>query len=248
MYFKRGTSTTGSHIVWSRTRDQKVSKRTRIRSTHTNLRMPVTINDKVKFASLMRGSKFVPQGYSPETDKIYVMKPRHESNSVGIRFTKFPETGRGYDVQEFVSDIRTFRTKKFVARFLYLWVPVSGWRITRDGPIVIADEPYSSTDFRPEVQLPSRFVHDTSAAALMNEYDQKCIHHIGQDLFDRLETLGVQQAAHKTRFDIYGLDFLFTSNGISLLEVNTYFSLDWGDSTPIIANGMQQLFEELLLM
>lgn len=247
-HFCLKSNDSAAHILWSRTRDATLPQHIRKKSTHTNLRMPVTVNDKLKFARIMQGSKFVPAGYVAGSNKMYVVKPRHQANSEGILFTTSPKNVKNCDVQEFVSSIRTFRDRKFVARFLYLWVPTCGWRIAKNGPIVIADEPYCPTDLRSEVQLPQRFVHDVCAADIIHAEDYKRINQLGLDLFKRLETLNVQQMRHTKRFDIYGLDLLFTENGVFMLEINTYFSLDWDDSTHIIVDVMQELFDELVRM
>lgn len=246
--FRLKTVDDSAHVLWSRTRDAKLSQRLRKKSTHTNLRMPVTVNDKIKFARMMQDSEFVPAGYSAGSGKMYVVKPRQESNSQGILFTDSPEHAENCDIQEFIGEVRTFRDRKFVARFLYLWVPRCGWRISKNGPIVIADEPYSSTDLRSNVQLPQQFVHDACAADVMCREDYNHIHRLGADLFRRLETLNVDQKRTQKRFDIYGLDLLFTKTHVYMLEINTYFLLDWDDSTHVISESMQELFDELVRM
>lgn len=235
----------GARIIWSRARDAAIGRRARDRITHTNLGMPVGVDDKVKFARLMRGSEFVPAGYAPASGKMYVVKPRREANSVGIRFSSSPELSTTCDVQEFVEDVRTFRGKKCVARLLYLWVPKCTWKMSKNGPLVLANEAYSPSDFRPEVQLPQNFVHDASALDIMCAEDCAQLERLGADLFRRLETLNVEQRMSRRRFDIYGLDILFTQGGPLMLEANTYFSLDWDDSTHLIVDAMQELFDEL---
>jgi hypothetical protein len=237
-------------IVWSRDRVFRVSDHPSC--THTNWRMPVSVDDKKVFSGLMHGSLFVPQSWDPACSYSgkYVVKPRYGSNSDGVFFTDAPTKAMHHkcDIQKFVHDIRTLEGCKFVCRLLYLWVPEVNGYLAHNGPVLKANRKYDRNDFSPEVQFCHDYISAGPACDLLNEKDRMYLKELEKELFERLELANWKYPKSKTRtaFDIYGLDILLTHDRPFLLEINTYFNIDWDDCTHLIADAMSSLINRML--